>query len=368
MLNKNLPVRFAFVLAMALTGTVVGQPVPTTQPQADPSQDVPKSQTVNLLLQQALEALKAPPRTPTPGTANKFPSNMEIVAERLQQAIALEPSRADLLFSAANASIFNRDMKKAFSLYDKILEIAPEDIDAHSYLAAWHRCKGNQETADAHMATLRRLNVGRAQQMDKLFAVIDAVTTMPIRDALPQDEASAFTGPVALVVLGYVLNPDGTSHPRQIERLKKALELANQLPDALVIVTGGVPHNSKTEGAVMAQWLVEHGLKPSRIFEDNYARTTVENAFYSRYILAKHRIRHAVLVSDATHLRRGQALFTIASWETGPRDLQYVSIGAPDKPLKELENVSDTERLRIYRDSLKAMGLWGFRSYPLEER
>ena len=353
---------------MALAGSAFGRPILSVQPQADYSQYVTKRQTVDLLLEKALEALKAPARPPTPGFTGKLPSSMEIVAERLQQAAALEPYRADLLFSAANACVFTRDLKKAISLYEKIVEIAPDDIDAHSYLAAWQRYKGNKAAADTHMATLRQLNAGRAQHLEKVFAVIDSVVTMPIRDTLPQQEANAFTGPVAIVLLGYVLNPDGSMHPLLIQRLNKTLELANQLPDALVVVTGGVPHNNKTEGRVMAQWLVDHGIDQSRICEDNFARTTVENALFSRYALAKHRIKHAVLASAASHLRRAQALFTIASWETGPRDLQYVSIGAPDKPLTELEKVSDGELLRIYRDALKAMGLWGFRSYPLEEK
>jgi uncharacterized SAM-binding protein YcdF (DUF218 family) len=359
--------RLALLLAMALAGSVLGQPAVIAPPQADSAQQVSKRQTVDLLLAQALEALKAPPPR-APGRAGKLPSSMEVVAERLQQAAALEPYRADLLFSAANACVFTRDLSKAISLYEKILDIAPDDIDAHSYLAVWQRCKGNQAAADTHMAKLRQRDAGRAQHLEKFFAVIDSVTTMPLRDKLPPQEAKAFTGPIAIVLLGYVLNPDGSMHPLLVQRLNKALELANQLPDAWVVVTGGVPHNNKTEGRVMAQWLVDHGIEPSRICEDNFARTTVENALFSRYALAKHRIKHAVLVSAATHLRRAQAIFTVASWETGPRDLQYVSIGAPDKPLAELEKVSDTELLRIYRDALKAMGLWGFRSYPLEER
>ena len=368
MMNNSSRTRFAVLLAMALAGSVFGRPILTVQPQADYSQYVTKRQTVDLLLAQAVEALKAPAPAPTPGFERKPPSSMEVAAERLQQAAALEPYRADLLFSAANACVFARDLNKAISLYEKILEIAPEDIDAHSYLAAWQRYKGNKAAADTHLATLRQLNAGRAQHLEKVFAVIDSVATMPLRDTLPQPEAKAFTGPVAIVVLGYVLNPDGSMHPLLIQRLNKTLELANQLPNAVVVVTGGVPHNNKTEGGVMAQWLVDHGVEQSRICEDNFARTTVENALFSRYALAKHRIKHAVLVSSTSHLRRGQALFTIASWETGPRDLRYVSIGAPDKPLTELEKVSDRELLRIYRDALKAMGLWGFRSYPLEER
>jgi hypothetical protein len=67
-------------------------------------------------------------------------------------------------------------------------------------------------------------------------------------------------------------------------------------------------------------------------------------------------------------VRRSQALFTIASWETGPRDIKYVSVAAIDKPLAEMQSVSQGDKQGIYRDALKTMGLWSFRSYPLEER
>ena len=367
-MNYRSPIRLALLLSTALAGSAFGRPIVTDQPQADYSQHVTQRQAVDLLLQQAVEAFKAPPRTATPDLPGKLPSNAEVVFERLQKAIALEPYRADLLFSAANACIYSKALDKAIGLYEKILEIAPDDIDAHSYLAVWQRLQGNKAAVDLHLAALRQLDLGRAQRIEKLFAVVDAVVAMPLRDKLPQAEADAFTGPVAIVLLGYVLNPDGSMHPLLIERLNKTLELAKQLPDALIVVTGGVPHNNQTEGLAMARWLVEHGVDKSRICEDNYARTTVENALYSRYALARHRIKHAILVSAASHLRRGQALFTIASWDTGPRDLQYLSIGAPDQPLAELKKVTKTELLRIYRDSLKSMGLWGFRSYPLEER
>lgn len=63
------------------------------------------------------------------------------------------------------------------------------------------------------------------------------------------------------------------------------------MPDALIIVTGGVPQNNQTEGKLMADWLIKKGIKPERIYQDNYARSTVENALYSRYALAKHRIK-----------------------------------------------------------------------------
>jgi len=169
-------------------------------------------------------------------------------------------------------------------------------------------------------------------------------------------------------VLGYALNPDGSMHQTLIQRLEKTLEVAKQLPDALIVVTGGVPQNNHTEGKLMTDWLVSKGIPASRIYQDNFARSTVENALFSRYALAQHRIKDAVIISSGSHVRRSQALFTIASWESGPRDIRYVAVAAPDRPLAELQKTSDADLQGIYRDALKTMGLWSFRSYPLEER
>jgi uncharacterized SAM-binding protein YcdF (DUF218 family) len=355
-------------LAIAVGDPAAARPITAAQPETDHCQYVTERQAVDLLLEQAGQAFKAPARATTPGFTGKLPTNMEIVADRMEKAALLEPYRADLLFTAAGANTSLRGLDKAIALYHKILEIAPEDVDAHSYLAAWQRYKGNQAASESHMKQLRQLNAGRAADLARVFSVIDQVTQMPMRDKLPAEEARAFKGPMAIVTLGYVLNPDGSMNDVLIERLHKTVELAKQLPDALIIVTGGVPHNNRTEARLMAQWLAEHGIEKSRICEDNFARTTVENALYSRYALAKHRIRHAVLTSSGSHVRRAQAIFMIAAWETGPRDIEYVSIATLDKPLEELQKVSNSELLGIYRDALKALGMRSFRSAPVDER
>ncbi|MGX8807691.1 YdcF family protein, partial [Enterobacter hormaechei] len=70
--------------------------------------------------------------------------------------------------------------------------------------------------------------------------------------------------------------PDGTMNQILIDRLNKTLEVAKQLPDAMIVVTGGVPKAHQTEGKLMADWLVKQGIPAERIFQDNYARSTVE--------------------------------------------------------------------------------------------
>ncbi len=358
----------AVCLALAFSAPVMAAPIEAIQSTSNYQDYITKRQVVDKLIDEAQQAFKAPSRVSHAGFTGKLPSNMEIVADRLQQAYELEPYRADLLFGVASAAIYNKDVDKALTVYQKILTLAPDDVDAHTYIAAWSRYKNDKASLESQLKILQQLNPGRVDQLKQVFTIIDTVATMPVRDTLPADEAKLLNGPVAIVTLGYALNPDGTMHETLIQRLEKTLELAKQLPDALIVVTGGVPQNNKTEAKLMADWLTEKGIDAKRIYQDNFARSTVENALFSRYALARHGIKHAVIISSGSHVRRSQAMFAIASRETGPRDINFIAVAAPDKPLAELQQISDSDLQGIYRDALKTMGLWSFRSYPLEER
>lgn len=360
--------RTALAVFITLSTGAIAQPIAVTQPQANYQEMVSQRQVVDLLIADALKAFKSPARVSHAGFTGKLESNMEIVAGNLLKAFELEPYRADLLFSAASAYIYNKDVDKAIALYERILQIAPNDVDAHSYLAAWNRYKGNKQAVEKNMKDITVMSAGKAQHLQSVFNIIDRVSTMPLSDKLSDADAKKMTGPTAIVTLGYALNPDGSMHQILIERLEKTLELAKQLPDAMIAVTGGVPQNNQTEADLMAKWLVAHGVDNSRIYQDNFARSTVENALFTRYALTKERIKHAVIISSGSHVRRAQAMFEIAGLDTGPVGITYITVAALDKPLAELQKVSDSDVQGIYRDSLKAMGLWSFRSYPLEER
>lgn len=360
----------ALAMGLAITfNSFAAQTV--TPPQADYTEYVTQRQTVDLLVAEALQAFKSPSRVSDAGFTAKLPTNLEIVAQKLLQAHKLEPYRVDLLFSAASAYIYNNNVDQALELYRQILEVAPDDVDALIYLSAWTRFQGNDSDSKNYLAKLTEINPSKAQELNAFYKVIDRVTTMPITDNLSpelQKQLKENKESTAIVTLGYALNPDGSMHDILIKRLEKTLQISKELPDAIILVTGGVPQNNKTEGKLMAGWLVKNGVDAKRIYQDNYARTTVENALYSRYALAKHRIKNTVLISSGSHIRRADAIFTLASWETGPRDIQFYGIVALDKSLDELQKVSQKDVQGIYRDGLKALGLWSFRSYPLEER
>lgn len=370
--TNHIQVKTIAAIAVGLALSFQSLAAPTiTPPQANYSDYVSQRQTVDLLVNEALQAFKNPSRVSDAGFTGKLPSNLEIVAQKLLQAHKLEPYRVDLLFSAASAYIYNNNVDKALEIYRDILEVAPDDIDALIYLSAWSRFAGKTQDSEKYLAQLNELNVNKAQELSEFYKVIDRVTTMPITDNLSpelQKKLRESQEGTAIVTLGYALNPDGSMHDILIKRLEKTLQIANELPNAIILVTGGVPQNNKTEGKLMADWLIKQGIDKTRIYQDNYAITTVENALYSRYALAKHRIKDTVLISSGSHIRRADAIFTLASWETGPRNIQFYGIVALDKPLEELQKVNQKDIQGIYRDGLKALGLWSFRSYPLEER
>ncbi len=359
------------LITLALSGILYVSPTfaftqtqSAVQSTADYAQVVSKRQVVDQLLEQAVTAFKSPARISHAGFTAKMPSNMEIVTDRLLQAYQLEPYRTDLLISAANAQIYNKNVDRAIELFEQVLSVAPDDVDANAYLAVWQHFKGNNQAANKHLKKLEQLDSGKAADIQRIFETVDRIVATPLKSEMKEPKA----GNTAIITLGYALNPDGTMNDILIERLNMTLKIAKEQPNSLIILTGGVPQNNQTEGRLMADWLIKQGINPNRLIEDNYARSTVENALYSSYALARHKIKHATIISSASHVRRGQTLFEIASWQTGPQNITFDTIGAPDKPLEELAKPSQGELLGIYRDALRTYGMWSYRSYPLEQR
>ncbi|EMV9316108.1 YdcF family protein [Vibrio vulnificus] len=336
----------------------------TVKPSVEYAQLVTQRQVVDQLLHDAVVAFKSPARVSHAGFTAKMPSNMEIVTDRLLEAYQLEPYRTDLLISAANAQIYNKNVDKAIELFQQALSVAPDDVDLHTYLAVWQKFKGNEQAYQQHVTALNTLNPGRAVDLKRLLSTVDRILQTPLKEKATRPLGSDG----AIVTLGYALNPDGSMHDILIERLETTLAMAKANPEALIILTGGVPQNHKTEGKLMADWLIERGISAKRIIEENYATSTVDNALFSAYALARHGVKHATIISSASHVRRGQTLFEIATWQTGPRNITFDTVAYPDKPLNELKQASSGELLGIYRDALRTFGMWSYRSSPLEFR
>lgn len=101
--------------------------------------------------------------------------------------------------------------------------------------------------------------------------------TMPHRPASAAVAPS--DAPKAVIVLGSG-GPTCTPTPVMQSRLDKALEVAEQSPTALLVLSGGVNHFHNlacTEAQVMHQALARRGLAEARIVEESRSTDTTEN-------------------------------------------------------------------------------------------
>src|SRR5262245_54435795 len=82
-----------------------------------------------------------------------------------------------------------------------------------------------------------------------------------------------------LVVLGYTprfLWRHGL-HPRLVARLERARKDLLDGVAPVAIVTGGAVHSPDNEAVMMRQWLLDHGVPPSRVIAEPCARHTTTN-------------------------------------------------------------------------------------------
>jgi len=97
----------------------------------------------------------------------------------------------------------------------------------------------------------------------------------------------------AIVVLG------GESQARPVEAARLYRE--GVAPLVFVIGTGDTPTNRRT--------LIQEGVPPDRIMVETKSRSTLQNAEFSRSLLEKAGVRHAVLVTSSFHARRALTTF-----------------------------------------------------------
>ena len=120
-------------------------------------------------------------------------------------------------------------------------------------------------------------------------------------------------GKHAFVVLGYELKNGGMT-PELMGRCDAAAAAARAFPDSILVCSGGAtgsnnPHHH-TEAGLMKAYLSEQcGIAPERIWTDERARTTVDNAVNTFAILREQGIETMTIVTSAYHQRWGQVLY-----------------------------------------------------------
>jgi uncharacterized SAM-binding protein YcdF (DUF218 family) len=107
-----------------------------------------------------------------------------------------------------------------------------------------------------------------------------------------------------IIVLGTPSNPDGTPSPEQRERTLEGIREFKAGVAPNIIFTGGPAHNSFVEAHVMALLAIAQGIPSSAIVEEDQARDTIQNIFYSDRIMQAHHWTSTEIVSSPSHLPR----------------------------------------------------------------
>jgi hypothetical protein len=103
-----------------------------------------------------------------------------------------------------------------------------------------------------------------------------------------------------LIVPGYTprIGWRGGLHPRNLERLERALADLRAGLAPSVIVTGGAVHSPDNEAVLMRQWLLAHDVAPEQILIEPCARHTTTNLRNAGRILLAHGAREALVVTS----------------------------------------------------------------------
>ena len=121
----------------------------------------------------------------------------------------------------------------------------------------------------------------------------------------------------AFVVLGYELVNGGMTEELK-GRCEAAAAAARSFPGAILVCSGGPTGENNpdrhTEAGLMRDYLVNVcGIDAGRVFIDERAMTTVENAVNSLEILRAQGIETMTIITSDYHQRRGQAIYNAMS-------------------------------------------------------
>ena len=129
----------------------------------------------------------------------------------------------------------------------------------------------------------------------------------------PENRDIPNTSKHAFIVLGYELR-NGEMTEELKGRCEAAAAAAKSYPHSILVCTGGATGGNNpehhTEAGLMKQFLIkECGIQEKRIFTDEKAMTTAENAVNTFEILRENKIETMTIITSSYHQRWGQVLY-----------------------------------------------------------
>lgn len=332
----------------------------STAPQAD----APAQEKANQILQRVIDTYWNNGGAKLTGETNA-PGSETNVEAAFRAASELMPDRLDLRFGIAstlvgqaaqtNGAQLTLKLKEALAVYEHIDAMDTNGFNAALLALAYHRVIGETNQSQPLLARLTALYPDRTKDYLRRFDLLDELLRIQPSESpdcfIPREAAHG------IVVLGAGLDTDGSAKPKMISRLKQCLRLARIYPKAPIILTGGNAKGGLTEAYVMRAWCLKKGIRKSRLWMDDEARDTVENALFVSALVQKLRLTDVTVVTSASHVRRGLADLQEACLQKG-LSIRFHHLASKTKGDKDLDPMQ--ERLGVYRDALRLSGLWSF--------
>ena len=129
----------------------------------------------------------------------------------------------------------------------------------------------------------------------------------------------------AIVALGAGIEQDGVLSSSSVQRCLHAILLQRRGLAPLLVLLGPRRGNGPTEADVRAKLARDLGIDAAAILAEGRARTTREEAQYSRELLKARGISRILLVTGGHHMRRAQAVFQAVGFEVLPAPVEEIS-------------------------------------------
>lgn len=108
----------------------------------------------------------------------------------------------------------------------------------------------------------------------------------------------------AIIVLGVPTKPDGSLSDEEESRMKEGIAEWKRGVAPVIIPTGGKAHNEFTESGAMKRYAVAQGVPADAVIEEDQAKDTIQNIWFSWKIMQAHGWTSAEVVSSPSHLPR----------------------------------------------------------------
>ncbi|HWV42480.1 YdcF family protein [Pseudorhodoplanes sp.] len=169
------------------------------------------------------------------------------------------------------------------------------------------------------------------------FSPLGNVLMLSLEERFPKWDARG-RAPDGIIVLGGAVSPDVSAARKEIalneaaERMTVVAKLARDYPSARIVFTGGSGRlwQGATEAEAVPALFESFGIPASRIVLEDRARTTAENASYTKALVQPKPNERWLLVTSAHHMPRSIGVFRAAGFPVEAYPVDFRTRGAAD--------------------------------------